>query len=191
MSRLPDERVALLPWGAHARALSGPPHRSTRGPRGERLCHLCTAPYSGGDWSVGTEAAECEGGPRCPRYYNFRRRNVVWIGGYWVPASLARQWETIDGAAACAQRARSPSQLALADTPREPLRTPAGGDAFSAGPPPPKPLLFPPAPASSRRQPVVLRVDFKPPPTAAQMAEYDAHAEPAPRAHWTDCHKCC
>ena len=61
MSRLSDERAALLPWAVHAGALPGPPPRSMRGPRGERLCDLCTAPYSGGDWTVGTDAARCEG----------------------------------------------------------------------------------------------------------------------------------
>ena len=130
MIRLSEERIASLPWGTWERARPEPPPRDAHGPR---VCHLCGLPYLGGGRS------ECMGGPRCPRYHGYRRRHVLWYGGFWVPAALARRWEFSDA-----------------------VTESAGGVIALA-----QPAL-----------PAVTRVDFKPPPTTAQMAAYDARRMP-------------
>ena len=137
-SNLADERIAQLPWGAHTRARSGPPDRSSRGRR-DRGCHLCGASYGGGLDSG------CTGGPRCPRHHGFRRRDVVWLGGFWVPGSLAQRWMALDAEAASDSSAQ-PAPAVTVTRPPEPSI--------------PMPQLF------------------KPPPSAAQMAEYDSRHTP-------------
>ena len=153
MRPLSAERASQLPWGFYERARYDPPLCRDRGQRGEpRGCHLCGAPYLGGDENLG-----CGGGDSCPRHYGYRRRHLEWFGGHWVPKALVKRWSSKDASAA-ASAAQVPDTTPVTPPPPGPVAAP-----------PPSPLL--PGPAGSRGPP--LAPYFKAAPTTAEVADFD------------------
>ena len=159
MQPLSADRASQLPWAFYSRARGDPPTRCDSGRRGQlRGCHLCGAPYIGGDENLG-----CVGAESCPRHYGYRRRHLEWFGGHWVPRVLSRLWAAED-AAAVASSAPTVDAQAVARPPPEPVAAK-----------PPHPVL--PGQAGPRGRPAV--PEFKAPPTAAQFANFDAlHPRP-------------
>ena len=68
------------PWQPYAEVFHARPElRNGAGRRGPRRCDMCTTIYKG--------KGECEGGRGCPGNWGYRRRELLWLGGFWVPAT--------------------------------------------------------------------------------------------------------
>ena len=156
MPTLTTDRLDLIPWAVHLPAAAAPP------PPGQpRQCDLCGGIYYGD--------RECDSGPRCPRFYNHRRGDVRWLGGYWVPGNLFEAWAVIDdGVPPRAHSSRRRERRHRSESP------PARAAAASAPYIPPRPPLMKAAPAGAPAAPIRFRVTCKAPPTATQMADFDA-----------------
>ena len=149
MHPLAQSRVDQLPWGNLERARAAPPERRRRRQDGRRECHLCAAVYT-------TDL--CAGGQACPRAHGYRRRDVEWYGGYWVPLALLGLW-TAEDRAQVPGAAQSPGGSATCTPP-----------PYTGGVAKPPPLM--PDSGGPRCLP-------KAPPTSEQLARYAALHPPS------------